>query len=71
MECKDKGGNPACKNENDLGTSKPCTDGSPVCLSVKCKLESISFYIRGCAVTVNNYLEKLSIEGVKVGTHSP
>ena len=71
MECKDEDEKPSCKNENDIGTSKTCTDGSPACLSAKCKSESISFYTRGCAVTVNKYMKELSIEDVKVGTHSP
>ena len=71
MECKDKDLFPACKNENDFGTSKTCTDDNTnKCLSVKC--ESKIGYIRGCAATVLAYLVKLELDAaIKVGAHTP
>ena len=70
MECKDKDENPACKNGNEIGSSKDCTDGSPACLTVKCETESV--FVRGCGATVTVYMVKLAlIEFIKVGAHTP
>ena len=70
MECKDKDGFPACKNENDIGTSKTCTSDSLACLTVKC--EPVIGFTRGCPATVYAYLEKLALEeAIKVGAHTP
>ena len=70
MECKDKDQYPACKNGNDIGTSKTCTDVSKACLTVNCESEIGS--IRGCAATVMAYLFILELEeAIKVGAHTP
>ena len=71
MECKDKDQYPACKNGNDIGTSKTCTDVSKACLTVNCEDSKYGF-TRGCAATVWAYWAKLALEeAIKVGAHTP
>ena len=71
MECKDKDGFPVCKNENDIGTSRTCTDDINLCLTVNCEDSKYGF-TRGCAATVWAYWAKLALEeAIKVGAHTP